>query len=116
MRRRAVLAVLAGAMPLALAGVAGAQGIGDRLMAAKMAGKVGERPDGLIGAVDASPAAETLQLVAMVNQERRAQYAKIAAQNGISADQVAIVAGTELVDRTPAGQYVLNASGTWVKK
>jgi uncharacterized protein YdbL (DUF1318 family) len=119
MNRRAVLATLAGAVmgPVLAMPVRGrAQGIGDRLMAAKAAGKIGERPDGLVGPVGSAPAADVLQLVAQINQERRAQYAKIAAQNGATAEQVGAVAGQELVARTPGGQYVLSESGTWVKK
>jgi uncharacterized protein YdbL (DUF1318 family) len=119
MNRRMVLSALAGAAFLPVLGMpvrARAQGAGERLMAAKAAGKIGERPDGLVGAVGAAPAADVLQLVADINQKRRAQYAKIAAQNGTTAEQVGVVAGKELIDRTPAGQYVLNESGIWVKK
>lgn len=119
MNRRAVLAALMGVASCPVLGVstrARAQGIGDRLMANKAAGKIGERPDGLVGAVGDAPAADVLQLVAQVNQQRRAQYAKIAAQNGTTADQVGVVAGKELTARTPAGQYVLDESGAWVKK
>ncbi len=119
MNRRDALVVLAGAALGPVVGVparAHAQGIGDRLMAAKAAGKIGERPDGLVGPVGDAPAADVLQLVAGINQQRRAQYAKIAAQNGTTAEQIGAVAGKELIDRTPAGQYVLNESGAWMKK
>lgn len=119
MNRRGVLALLAGSafcLMLATPSRARAQGIGDRLMAAKAAGKIGERPDGLVGAVGDAPAADMLQLVAEINQQRRAQYAKIAAQNGATAEQVGAVAGKELIARTPAGQYVLDDSGAWVTK
>lgn len=86
------------------------------LDAAKAAGLVGERPDGLVGAVDPAAGADVVGLVEAVNSKRLAHYAEIAAANNSTIDQVQAVAGAELIDRTPAGLYVMDASGRWFVK
>ncbi|TWA74330.1 hypothetical protein FBZ82_101345 [Azospirillum brasilense] len=86
----------------------------DALGAAKAAGQIGERPDGLVGAVPGAPAAAA-QLAEQVNAQRIARYREIAGSNGTSVDQVQALAGKQLIERTPAGQYVLSG-GRWVRK
>ena len=98
-----------------LAPPACAQGIGD-LKAAKAAGFVGEKPDGLVGVSSPSAPADARALVESVNRARRAQYEAIARQNNLPLGQVQAVAGRELIDRTPSGQFVMNAAGQWVRK
>lgn len=86
----------------------------DQLAAAKQAGQLGERPDGLLGVVPGAPA--SAQAIAdQVNAQRLQRYRGIAASNGTSVDQVRAVAGQQLIDRTPAGQFV-QSGGKWVKK
>ncbi|WP_431856359.1 YdbL family protein [Azospirillum sp.] len=103
--------LLALTLGLALSAPAFAQ---DPLSGAKQAGQLGERPDGLVGVVPGAPAAA--QAVAeQVNAQRLQRYRDIAASNGTSVDKVQAVAGQQLIDRTPAGQYVLSG-GKWVKK
>lgn len=117
---------MAVAFGLALAGVGAflapglappalAQGIGD-LKAAKAAGFLGEKPDGLVGVCAPSAPAKAASLAASVNAERMARYQAIAAKNGTPLDQVQAVAGRELIARTPSGQCVMNASGSWTRK
>jgi uncharacterized protein len=86
------------------------------LAAAKQAGLVGERADGLIGPVDGSAPADIQALVARINDERQARYSGIAASTGESLDKIRAVAGDRLLQATPPGQYVMNAAGRWVKK
>ncbi len=83
---------------------------------AKAAGQVGERYDGYLGVVkpDASPA--TQQLVKDINAKRRQKYQELAQRNGVLVDEVAKIAGKNLVDRAPSGQYVMPPSGEWVLK
>lgn len=88
----------------------------DGLAAAKAAGYVGERPDGLVGFVTDAVPAEVRQLVERVNAERLERYRRIAENSGASLEQVQRVAGAELMARTPPGQYVMNAAGRWVRK
>lgn len=84
------------------------------LAAAKQAGHVGERPDGLLGVVTGAPAG-TEGLVETVNAERLARYRQIAQGNGTGVEAVQAVAGQELIARTPAGQYVFSG-GRWTRK
>lgn len=101
--------------PFWLAPAALAQGIGD-LKAAKAAGFIGEKPDGLVGVCKPSAPAGTAALAASVNAERMARYQGIAAKNGTPVAQVQAVAGKELIARTPSGQCIMDASGRWVRK
>ena len=113
-RRRFVLAAVAfGALMLAAPGTLLAQ---EGLDAAKQAGQVGERPDGLVGVVSGSAPADMVALVDRVNAERLARYEEIAASTGSTLDAVQAVAGAQLIDRTPAGQYIMTAAGKWMKK
>ena len=66
------------------------------LSAAKELGLVGERPNGLIGAVAEAPSADVLDLVKSVNEGRRKIYAQNAAEQKISADQVGAIADPHL--------------------
>lgn len=111
MRRFAPLLALVAMLGLAMATPAAAQ---DPLAGAKQAGQVGERPDGLVGVVPGAPAAAQA-LAEQVNAQRLQRYRGIAASNGTSVDKVQAVAGQQLIDRTPSGQYVLSG-GRWVKK
>lgn len=88
----------------------------DPLAAAKLAGQVGERPDGLAGLVAGSAPADVKALVDRVNAQRLQRYRQVADTNGTSVDKVQAVAGAQLVQRTPPGQFVMNAAGRWVKK
>ena len=85
------------------------------LEGAKAEGLVGERADGLIGSVAASNP-DVAQLIATVNKERLERYASVAAKNGTDVSKVQALAGQKLIDNTPAGQFVQDASGSWVKK
>ncbi|NYZ12163.1 YdbL family protein [Azospirillum sp. RWY-5-1] len=86
----------------------------DELANAKQAGHVGERPDGLVGAVPGAPASAAA-LAERVNAARLARYGEMAKANGTSLQAVQAIAGKELIGRTPAGQYVF-ANGAWVRK
>lgn len=86
------------------------------LDAAKTQGLVGEEPNGLIGSVAATPSADVKALVDATNAERLKKYQDIATKNGTQVDQVEAVAGQKLLTVTPAGQYIMNASGGWQKK
>ncbi|MDP9195330.1 MAG: YdbL family protein [Pseudomonadota bacterium] len=83
---------------------------------AKVAGMVGERPDGLVGVVSPAASAQVKKMVEEINAQRRQRYESIAANNGTSLTKVQAVAGQELVSRTPAGQFVMNPAGAWMRK
>jgi uncharacterized protein YdbL (DUF1318 family) len=85
------------------------------LDAAKQQGLVGERPDGLVGAVSAA-SPDVSALVDSTNAGRMAKYNAIAAKNGSPVDQVQALAGKSLIEKTPSGQYIMNAAGSWQQK
>ena len=86
------------------------------LDAAKRSGLIGERPDGLVGFVADTVPADIRSLVEQINAQRMRRYDQVAATNGAPVDGVQVMAGRQLIDRTPPGQYVLSASGRWMKK
>ena len=110
MRDLLLAAAILGSLCLALA--AHASSLDD----AKARGLVGERPDGYVGVVDPNAPADVKRLVEGVNEKRAHEYATIAERNGTDAGAVAVLAGAKLVERAPAGQWVMDASGKWTKK
>lgn len=111
--RAAAAALPAVALPSAIFGSAWAQ---DGLAAAKAAGQVGERPDGLLGIVEDTAPGPVRALVDQVNAERKARYAEVARATGQPLANVQAVAGERLVGATPSGQFVMNAAGRWTRK
>jgi uncharacterized protein YdbL (DUF1318 family) len=85
------------------------------LDAAKQQGLVGEQTDGYVAAVDDSPSDEVKQLVADVNEKRRASYQAIASKNGTDVKAVAGLAAQKLVARAPAGAWIRDG-GRWYQK
>ena len=86
------------------------------LNGAKSAGQIGESVDGYVHLVDKNAPADVKALVKDVNNKRRAKYASIAKKRGAPVKDVAALAGAKLVERTPAGQYVMDSSAKWRKK
>lgn len=81
---------------------------------AKSKGWVGERTDGYLG-----PVVETTEVVALVrdiNNQRRAEYQRIAAGNGQPLDTIQKLAAQKAYEKTPGGYYLQNPQGAWVKK
>ena len=82
---------------------------------AKRAGHVGEQADGFVGRAPGAPASAQA-LVDDINRQRAERYAEIAAKRSADPAAVAALAGAKLVERTPPGQWVRDASGSWKKK
>ncbi|HEU4431370.1 MAG TPA: YdbL family protein [Myxococcota bacterium] len=82
---------------------------------ARAKGKLGERSDGYVAAVDDSPSQEVSQLAEQVNAQRRAHYAEIAKKTGAPVEAVAALAGQKLIANRPSGEWVHDGSG-WKKK
>ncbi|WP_377809367.1 YdbL family protein [Azospirillum sp. A29] len=110
--RLALSTLAAGLLAVAMPQLALAQ---DALAAAKAAGQLGERPDGMVGVVPGAPASAQA-LAQQVNAQRLARYQEIAKGNGTALDKVQAVAGQQLIERTPAGQFVMTATGEWQRK
>jgi len=81
----------------------------------KSAGVVGEREDGYIGFVEPLPAADVVTLIQTVNDQRRAEYERIAAGNGLTRQQVEALAGRKAIERTASSEFIF-VGGAWQKK
>jgi uncharacterized protein YdbL (DUF1318 family) len=99
---------------LLLGGLAAGGANADQLDDAKARGEIGERIDGYVGLFRGG--AETEALVEEVNAGRRAKYAEVAGKRSAPVAAVAQIAGKKLIERAPAGSYVMGADGTWRQK
>ncbi len=90
--------------------------MGDSLEDAKAAGKLGEGVDGYLHVVNSAAGAEMAALASSINEKRKEKYQGIATKQGIALNAVETQAGTKLVDRASAGQYVMTSNGEWTKK
>ncbi|MDX8405611.1 MAG: YdbL family protein [Mariprofundus sp.] len=84
------------------------------LHAAKASGLVGEQLNGYLGVIKGG--ADVRKLVATINSKRRAHYQKIAAKNSTTLSAVEALAGKNAQAKTVSGQYIMRASGRWVRK
>ncbi|GAB3394180.1 YdbL family probable chaperone protein [Azotobacter armeniacus] len=83
------------------------------LSGAKARGHLGEMPNGYLGVVSASGQAE--DIAHLINQARRAEYQRLAKENGIQLGDVEAMAGQKALDKTPSGQYI-RLNGKWIRK
>ncbi|MBV2134833.1 YdbL family protein [Pseudomonas sp. MAP12] len=83
------------------------------LPAAKVAGQLGEQTDGYLGVVQ--PGGQSAEVAKLINQARRAEYQKLATQNGIRLSDVEAMAGKKAVEKTPPGQFI-RLDGQWRRK
>lgn len=98
---------------LAIAGQAFALDLSE----ARSKGQVCEKSDGMVKAMGESPSEELKALVASVNEARKAEYARIAGENGQTPDVVGKLSAETIVnDRLEAGQYFEGSDGTCRKK
>jgi uncharacterized protein len=86
------------------------------LKTAKEQGWIGEQTNGYLGLVKSDAPADVKALVAEVNGQRKAQFAQIAAKNGIAEPDAAKVFAREAAERTLPGNYIQSPAGGWVKK
>ena len=82
----------------------------------KADGLIGEQADGYMGLVVKDVPADIKKLVADVNARRKAGYQEIAAKQGTSLESVELVGGNTAIEKTLEGNYIRDASGTWLKK
>jgi uncharacterized protein YdbL (DUF1318 family) len=85
------------------------------LAQAKAAGQVGELMSGYLGLVDSNAPADVKALVTSINAQRRAEYQRIAAKNGVPADEVAKLTAQKVIGQAAAGHYVQTPSG-WKRR
>jgi uncharacterized protein len=109
---RAALAVLALSLMLP-ASVAHADALDD----ARAAGLLGERPDGYVDVVTASPTPDIVQLRDTINAQRRKIYQQLAGEKGVPVEEVgALAAEKTIAQRLKPGMYYMDSSGQWVQK
>jgi uncharacterized protein YdbL (DUF1318 family) len=82
----------------------------------KADGLIGEQVNGYIGLVRADVPADVKRLVDDVNAKRKAGYQAIATKQGVSLTEVEKVGGNTAIEKTLEGNYIRDASGTWMKK
>ncbi|UUD65043.1 YdbL family protein [Pseudomonas seleniipraecipitans] len=80
---------------------------------AKSSGQLGEQPNGYLGVV--KPGGQADEIAKLINAARRAEYQKLAQQNGIQLTDVETIAGQKAIDKTPSGQYI-QQQGQWRRK
>ena len=83
---------------------------------AKAQGLVGEATSGYIAAVQSPASAEVRALIADVNAKRKAQFTDTAQKTGTTVSQVAQRFYELAMQKTAAGNYYQDSSGSWKKK
>ncbi len=77
---------------------------------------VGEQVDGYLGIVDDDAADTALRReVRDINQQRKALYADLAAENGVSIDVTAALTAEKLINESGAGECFRDGSGEWIQ-
>jgi uncharacterized protein YdbL (DUF1318 family) len=83
---------------------------------ARAAGQVGERSDGLVGAVTPTANAEVTALIETINRARLDAYRALAQKEGTPLEAVQAVAGErQLQAAARNGWFVMDAGGRWRK-
>lgn len=83
------------------------------LSSAKASGLVGEQENGYLGAIVIS--VEVTTLINDINAKRKTKYLELADKNGITLNQVEILAAKKAYEKTATGHYLRN-NGQWIKK
>ncbi len=89
----------------------------DALDDARAAGLLGERPDGYVDVVTASPTPDVVNLKEQINAQRRKVYQQLAGEKGVPVEEVAALAAEKTISqRLKPGMFYMNSSGQWVQK
>jgi uncharacterized protein len=83
------------------------------LSPAKASGQLGEMANGYLGVV--KPGGQANEIARLINQARRAEYQRLANENGIKLGDVEAIAGQKALEKTPPGQYI-QVQGQWRRK
>lgn len=92
---------------LAVPAIATANALDD----AKAAGYLGERWDGYLGLVNENAPASVRALMDRINAQRREQYQRIAARNGVDLADVEKLAGAKAIEHAAPGTMVDTGNG-----
>lgn len=81
---------------------------------ARSQGLVGERPDGLVGAVSSNAATDVAAMIAEINAARLDSYRRLSAKDGAPVEAVQAIAGEKLTSKAREnGWYVMGTDGRW---
>lgn len=89
---------------------------GKPLDAPRAAGVVGERYDGYVVLRDANAPQGVKDLVAQTNAQRKALYAKRAAEDKAPEAAIGKIYAQQIIKSAPAGTYFLDESGKWTRR
>jgi len=81
---------------------------------AKSTGLVGETPGGYLAPV--KPSGEVNALVSDINNQRRAEYERIAKQNGQPRSVIESLAAKKAYELSRTGHHLQASDGSWKKK
>lgn len=82
---------------------------------ARGAGLIGERFDGYLGFVT-TPGDTLRRQVNSINIRRRALYANLARQKGVTTEEIGVTATCTLFPRIPVGGYYLTSDRGWQRR
>lgn len=105
-------------LPLIVVGLALAAPVGAQsplLAQAIQGGQVGERYDGYMGIVAATPPQVERQVRA-INIQRRNLYIQLAERRNVTPDLVGMATGCQLLSQIPAGEAYMLADRTWRRR
>jgi uncharacterized protein YdbL (DUF1318 family) len=89
----------------------------DPLDDARVAGLLGERPDGYVDIVNPGASADIISLKEQINAQRRKIYQQLAGEKGVPVEEVgALAAEKTIAQKLRPGMFYLNSSGQWVQK
>lgn len=83
---------------------------------AKHNGLVGEDASGYLATVVPSPDSDVRALVRSINDKRREEYERIAANNNIEVTAVEKLAGKKAIEKTNPGHYIRLPGSDWQRK
>ncbi len=89
--------------------------VADVLDDLRTSGAVGERFDGLLELRDANATGAAAK-VQEINAKRREIYAKRAAQDGATLEQVGAIYAQGIMEKAPKGTWFLQSNGKWIRK
>lgn len=112
LRKAIVLSLLTATLSLPVAAMSLNEAMSS-LSQAKATGQVGEMANGYLGVVKNEGNAAVI--ASLINDARKKEYQALAKKNGITLNDVEVMAGQKAQEKTPAGQYI-NVSGQWQRK
>lgn len=102
------------ALLISLGGFAG-QAYALDINTAKQQGLIGEKVNGMIGAISHNPSPEVIELVESTNKARAQVYAEMAKKQNLTLGQVRSIAAQKIMEKAAPGDYI-EVNGEWSVK